>query len=632
MPRAESRGPNYYVTVTSTSARDDGEIKEATDLVEVNMRNAAFAFIVIGLGSSLFAQSPEPEKKNAAITLTSEALGDGDDGVVTRLTIDFQQVEPPEGVPIEMQGSIISDGAVVRNFRYLVRPRDRAYSFIQTLPAGKILLQVRLLVPIENEMPIIIGKLEETIEIVATGEEYIASESDGAEAIFAEGVVPETAGAVRILPPKRDLAPNLYIVEAQVKPPVRKVEFWADGKKVFTRNSPPYRAELDLGVRPRRMEVRVVGYDRKGRFIDADAWIVSERDNPVEAKITKNETGDGLTHLKVSVQNNERVPIAKVVLESAGTPIAEWTRAPYAIALPSARLAGVDFVTVIVLDAKGNELASDLLFLDGGRYIEEIQVNLIELPVTVYDSRGNVLTDLTAADFEVYEQGVKQEVASFGFASNLPLSLGVLVDHSGSMQPRIETARTAALEFFQRILRDGDKAFFGGFSWEAQRVSPFLTDLVSLRSQVSQMPAADGGTALYDSIVTGLYRFRSIPGRKALIVVSDGEDTVSRLPYADMLRYVRTARVPIYFIGIDMPAFGTSKMKALANETGAVAFLLRKVEELAAAYDQLEKDLRSQYLVAYYSEAMKDDDGYRNVEVRVKREGAVVRTIRGYIP
>lgn len=596
------------------------------------MRLFAVALLVACHAVSVIAQTPPPKADESAITIKAEFLGDGEEGVVSRITVDFQEIEPPEGIPVEMQGSIITDRVVLRNFRYQIRAGQKFYSFIQTLPEGKVLVQVRLLIPIENEMPIIVGKKEETLDVAATGEEYIASESDGAEAILAEGIVPETAGAVRIRPPKRDLAPNLYIVEADVKPPVRKVEFWADGKKVFTRNAPPYRAELDLGVRPRRLEVRVVGFDRKGRFIDADAWIVNERDNPVEAKITKNETKDGVTHFKVSVQNNEGAPIAKVILESAGTPIAEWTRAPYAIALPSSRLAGIEFVTAIVQDAKGNELASDLLFLDGGRYIEEIQVNLIELPVTVIDGNGAVISDLTEADFEVYEQGEKQDIASFGFASNLPLSLGVLVDHSGSMKPRIDVARTAALEFFEKILRKGDKAFFGGFSWEAQRVSPFLTDVVSLRSQVSQMPDADGGTALYDSIVTGLYRFRSVPGRKALVVVTDGEDTVSRLPYEDMLRYVRTARVPIYFIGIDMPVFGTSKIKSLATETGAVAFLLKKVEELGGAYEQLEKDLRSQYLVAYYSESTKEDGEYRNVEVRVKREGAVVRTIRGYIP
>src|SRR5207253_4190505 len=103
-----------------------------------------------------------------------------------------------------------------------------------------------------------------------TNKTYIAGENEGAEAIVAEGVVPETSGAVRILTPRRDVAPNLFIVDVDVKPPVKRLEFWVEGKKILTRNAPPYRAELDLGALPKRVEVRAVGYDDHGRYVDAD--------------------------------------------------------------------------------------------------------------------------------------------------------------------------------------------------------------------------------------------------------------------------------------------------------------------------------------------------------------------------
>jgi VWFA-related protein len=272
------------------------------------------------------------------------------------------------------------------------------------------------------------------------------------------------------------------------------------------------------------------------------------------------------------------------------------------------------------------------MFLNGQRFGEEIQVNLIELPVTVVDKSGAVVAGLVQDDFTVLEQAKPQKIATFNFASNLPLSIGVLVDHSGSMKPRIEVARQAAIEFFKDILSPGDRAFFGGFSWEAQRVSPFLTDVASLTTQIEAMPEPDGGTALYDAIVTGLYRFRSIPGRKALVIVTDGEDTVSRLKYDQMLQYVRTARVPVYFIAIGVPSIGSSSIKNLAAETGAVVYFVKNVEGLSATYDKLERDLRSQYLVGYYAESTKNDSAYRSVDVKVKKEGAIVRTIRGYIP
>ena len=102
-----------------------------------------------------------------------------------------------------------------------------------------------------------------------------------------------------------------------------------------------------------------------------------------------------------------------------------------------------------------------------------------------------------------------------------------------------------------------------------------------------------------------------------------------------MLNYVRAARVPIYFIGVGLgfgDISGTSKMKALAAETGGVAYFIKDVKQLKDAYSQLEKDLRTQYLVSYYTESTKKDQRYRPVEVKVNRPGVRVRTIRGFIP
>ena len=227
--------------------------------------------------------------------------------------------------------------------------------------------------------------------------------------------------------------------------------------------------------------------------------------------------------------------------------------------------------------------------------------------------------------------GAAPSVAS----TNLPISVGILVDHSGSMKQRLSAAREAAITFFEGIITPRDRAFFGAFAWDPSSMSPFVSNVASLKSQVVSMPEAEGGTALYDAIVSGLYRFRSVQGRKALIMVSDGEDTVSRLSFDDMLRYVRASRVPIYFIGIGISALdftATSRMKNIAAETGGVAYFIRDVDELGPTYEKLEAELRSQYLIGYYAESTKKDDRYRTVEVQTTRDGAKVRTIRGYIP
>ncbi len=203
------------------------------------------------------------------------------------------------------------------------------------------------------------------------------------------------------------------------------------------------------------------------------------------------------------------------------------------------------------------------------------------------------------------------------------------------MEKRMDATKKAAGEFLRRIIKSGDRAFVGGFSFDETKLAPFVSDTGSLQAQVDAIPKAFGGTSLYDAIITGLYRFRGVQGRKALIVLTDGEDTTSRIPYEQMLAYVRSSRVPIYFIGINlglMDIGGTRKMRELADETGAVAYFIKDVKQLDATYTQLEKELRSQYLIAYETESTKKDQAYRTIEVKVDKPGAVVRTIRGFIP
>lgn len=574
---------------------------------------------------------------DGAVTVTLEPLGDTDAGVAAR--VSFRFAKPPEVTEdsaLVLQGSFMQNGKILRNFRYVVEPEKNGEAkTVQVFAEGEAVIETRLLVDDTAESsPLLLGKSTDTFKIEKTNKVYVADLEDGAEAVLAEGVLPESMGAVKIRSPRRDVAPNLFIVNVDVLPPVKRVEFWVEGKKVIARNAPPYTAELDLGKLPKRVEVKAVGFDAQGRYVDADAFIVNERETPLEVKITRTETPDGLAHFKLSVMNPKNTNIKSVVLFAGDRKLHEWTRPPYAIDIPAARLAGYEFVRASAIDATGYE-ASDLMFLSGDRYIEEIEVNIVELPVQVTDAGGVPIPGLTEKNFSIFENGQPKQVAAFNYAANLPLSVGVLLDHSRSMEKRIGEAKTAASEFFRSIIKVNDRGFIAGFSAEPGRSAPFVGDPGALEAQVSAIPDVGGSTALYDAIVTGLYRFRNIQGRKALIVITDGDDTSSRLSYDDMLVYARSARVPLYFIGIGF-GFGSfggpQTMKNLAAETGGVMYLIRNVSQLGETYKQLEADLRSQYLLTYRTESTKKDTAYRTIEVKVDRPDAKVRTIRGFIP
>jgi len=591
------------------------------------MKRPFFALFLFA--TALFA-ADEPKK----LTISLEPLGDNDTGVVTRITFKFElDTALPEGVPLVIVGSTTQNQ--VKPFRYLLSPTQKnTLTAIQTLQPGEAEIEARLMVPLEEQAPAILAKSSSRFTIAKTDKPYVANLTDGAEAIVAEGTVPELGDAVKIIPPRRDIAPNLFIIDVDVKAPVKRVEFWVEGKKVMTRNGPPYRAELDLGKLPKRVEVRAIGYDDKGHYVDADSFVVNEHETPLEVKITRTDTPDKVAHVKLSVQNPKGRDIKSVVLFADQKKIMTWSHSPYAIDIPGDQLTNVRFLRASVVDDTNYE-AADLMFLNGATINEEMEVNLIELPVAVTDSAGLPISGLKQSDFVVKESGKPQSITNFDAASNLPLSVGLLIDHSGSMKPRMEATRKAAAEFLSRIIKPKDQAFVAGFSFDATKQAPFVSDVGSLEDQVRSIPDASGGTSLYDAIITGLYRFRNLQGRKALIILTDGEDTTSRITYDDMLQYARASRVPLYFIGIALgftDIGGTNNMKALAAETGAVAYFIKDAKALDATYAQLEKELRSQYLIAYNTQSSKTDKQYRPIEVTVNHADAHVRTIRGFLP
>lgn len=594
------------------------------------MKRRLLPLVLLAAFSAMAADEP------AKLTIALEPLGDTDEGVVTRAVFRVaESSDVPPQTPLVLQGSVSQNGAVLKTFRFpFASSSTDPIRTIQTFPPGEIEIEARVMVPLEESAPVIVTKTSSKFTVAKTGRPYVASESDGAEAILAEGIVPEVVGAVRILTPRRDVAPNLFIVDVETKAPVKRVEFFVEGKKIMARNAPPYRAELDLGALPKRVEVRAVGYDARGRYVDADAFIVNERETPLEVKITRTVTPDNISHIKLSIQNPKNTTIRSVVLFAEQKKIIEWTRPPYAIDIPNSRLQGVEFLRASVMDETNYE-ASDLIFLSGARFSEEIEVNVVELPVMVTDAAGVPIGGLKQENFTVLENGLPQKIASFNYASNLPISVGLLIDHSGSMKPRMKQAKEAALAFLRNVIKSQDKAFVGGFAFDATKLAPFATEVSALYDQVEGLPEADGGTSLYDAVVTGLYRFRGVEGRKALIIVTDGEDSTSRTSYEQMLTYARSARIPLYFLAVEMgfgEMIGSSKIKALAAETGGVAYFVKDVKQLKTTYDALEGDLRSQYFLAYNTETSRKDQRYRTVEVKVDRPDAKVRTIRGYIP
>ena len=266
--------------------------------------------------------------------------------------------------------------------------------------------------------------------------------------------------------------------------------------------------------------------------------------------------------------------------------------------------------------------------------MSRIEVNLVELHVSVYDAEGRFAKGLSKDDFTVLEDGVRQEVSGFEFAEALPLSLGIVIDGSGSMRDPMPLVHEAASSFVERLVKEKDQGFVIEF-----REQPALLASMSKRPgdliRAIQETRASGATALFDAVVLALYQFRAVPGRKAIVVLSDGDDNHSWSDYATLRRYARTVGIPIYVIGLGLGFTDVgikAKLKELATDTGADAFFVGKAAELPAIYQRIETELRAQYFVTYLTNSKKGEDEFRAVDVKLRDPKLRPKTIRGYFP
>jgi Ca-activated chloride channel family protein len=447
---------------------------------------------------------------------------------------------------------------------------------------------------------------------------------------------PAGASKVKILPPDREAPVGIVRVAAEVEPPVQKVEFYLDDKLLFTRTRPPYTAEIDLGNLPRKQTVRVAGYDSGGNLIDEDAWSINEGDAKLAVHILPlaGSLSRRGVRVRIAVQSIRGGAAKSVEVFLDDKKIASFTRGPYEVVIPAPEYARAKYLRATAVSTEGFE-ANDIRFLHGPNVAaEEVHVDVVQLHVSALDPAGHFVRGLSESDFSVSEDGRRQKLLSFEVAENLPLNVGLVIDGSGSMRKSMEFVHTAGVSLFHDMIHEKDHGFVIQFREVPTLLCEPTSDVSKLASAVMSTDAI-GSTALYDSIVLGLYQFRATSGRKALVVVSDGGDNHSWIDYPTLLRYVRNTAVPVYIIGVKIPftEFGVkSKLKEISSDTGGEVYFTSNPDKIPEIVSGIERELRSQYVLSYRTDSTKPDGEFREVRVACDRPGLRLRTIRGYVP
>jgi VWFA-related protein len=437
-----------------------------------------------------------------------------------------------------------------------------------------------------------------------------------------------------LLPPPADVVLGVWRADALVTGKrIQKVAFLVDGVQQLIKTSPPFSAELRLSRFPAEQVVRAEGYDAEGKLVVADEVVLNQPRGALAVFITEPAKGTRVAPGKIPVKAEVSVPdgrrIESVEFKINDQTVATLTQSPWQadVMVPGEEVA---YVTVVAtLDDGGR--AEAVRFVRAPQYFEELDVNLVELYVAVTDKAGDLVRGLTQDDFEVFESGKKQELTKFELVENLPLTVGILLDTSGSMRSSLVQAQDAAAAFLRGVMTPRDRSFAVSFASRPRLDMPPTDDVEAVVRSFEDLQAV-GDTALHDALVYSLYYFRGIKGQRALVLLSDGDDNASYIAYNDALEYARRSGVAVYAIGFNLGVVGglRNKLGELAETSGGKSFFTSKAEELPAIYAQIERELRSRYLVAYNSNQAGGKPGvFREVEVKVKR-GHKARTSRGY--
>ncbi|HXB70280.1 MAG TPA: VWA domain-containing protein [Candidatus Acidoferrales bacterium] len=269
----------------------------------------------------------------------------------------------------------------------------------------------------------------------------------------------------------------------------------------------------------------------------------------------------------------------------------------------------------------------------------QVDVTRVSMLFTVTDRKGRFVTDLTKEDFEVVEAKKPQTVQEFTAESDLPLRLGILVDTSNSIRDRFRFEQEAASEFIKSVVHSNqDKAMVVRFDTSAELVSDLTTDVDLLERTIRDLRPG-GGTAMYDAL---FYACRDKLSqdqpkhkfRRAVVIVSDGDDNQSHYTRDQALEMAQKADVVVYAISTNISRIetdGDKVLKYFAQETGGRAFFPFKVEDLEQSFENIANELRHQYNLSYRPEPLKTDGLFHTVDVRVKgRKELQVHVRKGY--
>ena len=428
-------------------------------------------------------------------------------------------------------------------------------------------------------------------------------------------------------------------------PRVARAVFYLDDVEAATDDRAPFSATLDLGTAARPHAVRVVGYDASGEILGGHSLGLNPGAGAFRVAITRlapapaapGSPGSGAAPAELEVEAEVEVPpgaaLDRLEVYRNETLAARLDQPPFRTRIAAPSPAGpADYVRVLAVLTDGRTL-DDARLLAALGPVERVEVNLVELFAVVTQRDGGVIGDLHRDDFTVKVKGVERPLQRFQLADEVPLLLGLLIDTSESMWVLMPDTKKAASKFLADTLKDDDQAFLVDFSTKPHLAQAATGDVLQLLRSFSTLEAS-GATALYDSIVFSLSQLQDATGRRALVLLTDGQDYGSHFGPRRCIEYARELGVPVYIVSLaglyaDRRLPRVNDLEGITGGSGGRIYYITQPEQLDQAYAQINAELRSQYVLAFGTDHPLTPDELKSIAVEVHRPGAVARVVVG---
>ena len=270
--------------------------------------------------------------------------------------------------------------------------------------------------------------------------------------------------------------------------------------------------------------------------------------------------------------------------------------------------------------------------------VVRITSNLVPIPASVIDKRGNAVVNLKLEDFELRVDGEPRPLSDLT-RTETSVRLAMLFDNSGSLDAAREFEKQAAMRFFRKVMRAKDEAAIYSIETDSYLAQPLTSDVRRLEQTIAMFGKPEGGTSLFDTIVTASSYLHPYTGRRVLVIVSDGIETTSHITEFDfVVQRVLTDDCQVYVVqtglyeGANLRALAAERrMEQLTSQTGGAVYTPKTTDQLDNAFDQIAADLSQQYVLSYYPSADTRDGRVHLLDLRIKtRNDVLVRSRKGY--